>query len=676
MKISHLFLVRLLLLSLLTNLIISSCSQEDLLTTIIDNNGSDGNEPNPDPDSTDPTTPIPDGTAIEDLVINTTPCDYTLDSVTANMSLEIECQLNLGGKTINLPTGVTLIFKGGEIINGTLNFGTSGKIDGDLLNAQLEVTGNVSLINEVFQFHPSRWELVQGVTTSEIAQKNNDNLEGLMRLTKSLGATTFSIDKFDAYFEVSKVTSTTSNQNFYPSKEAINIPSDYTLLMSENTILRVFPGTNQRSGTLIGFDGVSNANIKGGTLYGDRDLRSYSGTNSSEGSLLLTIRSGKNIIVDGVKLTMSARAGITINSYGFTFDPDYDPTHDVTIKNCMFEKIREMSFSITDGYNILVDNNTFIDTAYPTAKSDGGVVGYAMNIEPVRTRNATTGELVLYQKVDNVIISNNVERNSRVGSFNIYSGNNIIIENNDVESVVSYTLASNSKIRNNTFTAIEDPTKPAIIAGGAGETVFGNEISGNTIIGYGVGISANHRDVNMFDNKINDCGIGIQLKQSFDMKIYGNVIKSSLDRSRGIMAHIADVNNVEIFDNEISVLNNPVYFVQLNVIDTSKDFEINVHDNNFTNSGIAVFSNSRGIKFINNSSKGGMQLSNTFNVAIVNNIITTSNSHGISLSNENYNVNIDNNKITYSSDGNFECIKIAITTNKNEIRNLDNNSCN
>ena len=58
-----------------------------------------------------------------------------------------------------------------------------------------------------------------------------------------------------------------------------------------------------------------------------------------DGSHLLTIRSGSNVILDGIKFTMGSIGGLNINSQGFSFNPDYDPTKNVTVKNCVFDKI-------------------------------------------------------------------------------------------------------------------------------------------------------------------------------------------------------------------------------------------------------------------------------------------------------------------------------------------------
>ncbi|MCL5244788.1 right-handed parallel beta-helix repeat-containing protein [Cellulophaga sp. 20_2_10] len=657
-------LVKVLVFSLLLIAPVTSCTQEDLLSNIIE----EAETPEPVPE--------PDATAVDDLKINTTPCDYSIANLEVGTTLAVECQIDLKGAAISIPSGVTLEYKGGEIINGTLNFASEGKIDGNLLNHKLTIAGNVSLLSETFILHPNRWELVQGKTTSEIAQKNNDNLEDLMEVTQSFGATTFKIDTFDAYFEVSKVTSTNSNRNFYPSLEAVNIPSDFTLFMSDNTVLRVFPTENSTNATLLAIREVKNVNVIGGLLYGDRNLREYDEEYDEVGAHLLTVRASSNVILDGITMTMGSAGGVNIASLGFTFDAHYNPTNNVIVKNCVFDKVRRMSLVLTDGYNITIENNTFIDSSQPTANSDGGTVGYAINIEPVRKRDASTGEFIYYQKVQNVIIRGNKERGSRQGAFHIYAGDDIIIENNDLESVVSWSYASNAKIRNNTFTAPINPGKPAIIAGGGGETVFSNEISGNSITGYGVGISANYKNIKIFENRINNCVTGVQLKESADMEIFRNIINSSNKNSKGIAAHIANVNNVNIYENEISVASNPLYFVQLNnSISTSRDFKVNVFKNNFTTSGITIFSNALGVSFKENILKGGIQLASASKIVILNNIIDTNNSHGIGLRGVNEDIVLENNQITHPSTDNLKCIDIASTTAKNEVIVINNN-CN
>ncbi|WP_047414389.1 right-handed parallel beta-helix repeat-containing protein [Cellulophaga sp. Hel_I_12] len=671
MRKPHFFLTYLLFFSLIVTFTFSSCTQDDLISNILED--ATAEEPVPDPaDPSDPADPITTK-PINTLAINTTPCEYTLASLNANETLKIACQLNLDGQTITLPANVVLEYDGGEIINGSLSF-NGGKIDGALLNQNLEVSGNVTLIDPNFSFYPERWDIVQGKTTSDRAQKNNNNLEDVMFFTQSIGATAFNIDSFDAYFEISKVTSTTTNQNFYPSLEAINIPSNFNLIMTDNTHFRIYPN-NGEAGVLIAFREVSNSSIQGGTLHGDRDEHDYTTSRPGEGgNHLMEVQGAKNIVIDGVKFTMGSKGGLFINSVNFTFQPNYIPTRNVRVKNCLFESNRRMATAITDGYDIVIENNTYSNTAVDRPKSDGGVVGYAINIEAVRTRDAN-GEFIFYEKAQDIVIRNNKEVGSRIGGITVSIGENVTIENNDMENKIVYSATSGTKIRNNTLTASEKSSKtPAILAAGIGETVFNNEIYGNKISGYGVGIAVYEGKLKIYDNQIIDCNNGIQLKDLTDTDIFKNTINSSLSTSRGISLQLTYGNNVNIFENNVKVEANHLYFVALNEKVEQEANIINIKSNNFTSKGATTFSRTHGVVFENNTTSSLVQLVNTKNIVINKNTISNSNGHGIFLMAENKSVRISNNNIAISESGNYECVKIASTTNLAEVV-LNNNAC-
>ncbi|WP_158293162.1 right-handed parallel beta-helix repeat-containing protein [Tamlana fucoidanivorans] len=608
---------------------------------------------------------------------STTPCSFTLENLEPNSTVIIDCVLDLKGQTVNLPTNVTLLYEGGDIINGTLNFSDNSTVSGELLDASLTLGGSAPAMKDpVFHFDPKRWGIVEGETTSDIALKNRDILESMMFQVKELGVTTFKIDKMDAYFEVSKVTSTTSNQNFYRSIEAINIPSDFNLIMTDNTILRVFPSTNDSSqaAALLAIREETNVNVTGGVLYGDRDLRKYSKLNAEEGSHLLTIHASNNVVIDGVKMTMGSVGGLFIESIGFSFNPDYNPSNSIIIKNCHFEKNRMIAFALTDGHNILVENNTFIDNAQPSQNSDGGVVGYAMDIEPVRERDPNTGELIYYQRVFDVTIRGNIERGSRNGAFTIYVGDNIIIENNDLESLVGWSYASNSKIRNNTFKAMAGSNSAAILATGEGETVFNNEIYGNTITGYDSGITIYTGKVKVYDNIINDCAKGLFLQSITNMEISNNRITSQKNNSAGITIQLTKADKLNITNNEIDVKTIHLNFVGLNQGVGDGNYKVNVENNSFKSStSFSDFASASGVIFKNNVSGGRAQIENASNIEIISNIVNSDNSEGIILRGVNHNILISSN--TINKPLNFSCIKIPSTTNSNEVVML-NNTCN
>ena len=603
------------------------------------------------------------------------PCDFTLDNIEANSTIVINCILDLEGATVTLPANVTILYEGGDIINGTLNFSDNSVISGELLSATLTLSGSTPQMKDTtFNFDPQRWGIVEGPTTSEIALRNRDILEDMFVQAKAMGVITFSIDKMDAYFEISKVTSTTSNQNWYPSVEAINIPSDFNLLMSDNTIIRTQPNNRGNSGVLMAVRDVANVTVTGGVLYGDRDTHEYVNT-GEDGQLLFMIHGSNNIVVDGVKMTMGSAGGLNINALNFSFLPDYVPSSNIVVKNCVFDNNRRMNTSITDGYNIIIENNTYLNAGQPNEYSEGGNVGYAINIEALRARDAN-GALVLYERAYDIIIRNNVERGSRSGAVVITIGENITIENNDFESKVDYAYTSGSKIRNNTFTAsVESAKAPAIGAGGNGDTVFNNEISGNTISGYGVAIAAYHRDLRIYNNVINDCGTGIQLKSFSDSEIYNNTITSNRTGSKGIMAHVTNVNNVNIYKNTIDVKTDIFYFVNLNQNLLQENYQINVYENNFISAAAGTFSRANGVVFNNNVSNSRIQVANCSNIKVLENEINSTNGHGIAISGQNFNIEASGNAISVPSNSNYQCVYIANTTNISEVLN-ENNTCN
>ncbi len=223
----------------------------------------------------------------------------------ANATIIINCVLDLGGQTINLPAGVTLVYEGGDIINGTINFGSTNIISGELLNSTLNIAGTKPQMKDTkFNFEPQRWGIVEGETTRMIALKNTDILEDLFFQTKALGVTTFKLDKLDAYFKVDGLLGPQSGPETY----AINLPSDFYLSMSNNSHLRMQPNGHFRAALLCAYN-VSNVIVEGGILHGEREEHNYnSNFVDSDGSTgttnewvdIMRIKGGKNITIDGV----------------------------------------------------------------------------------------------------------------------------------------------------------------------------------------------------------------------------------------------------------------------------------------------------------------------------------------------------------------------------------------
>ncbi|WP_027391617.1 right-handed parallel beta-helix repeat-containing protein [Aquimarina latercula] len=594
----------------------------------------------------------------DDEIISDTLCDFDLSGLAANSTVTIDCLLDLEGQTINLPPNVTFDFDGGDIFNGTLIF-SGGTIDGRLLNSKLGTEGNVNLKDPVFKFTATRWEnIVQGQTTSDIALKNTAEFENLMIRIKEMGGTTFETNVFDAFFETTKVTSTTADQNFYASVEAINVPSDFHLKMSNNTNLRQFPAAGGiENGTVIAVRDSDNVTISGGNIIGDRNDRIYSPQDVGlEGTHLLHVHSGRNVTIDGVNFIEGSKGAIAIYSLGFRFNPDYVPTYGIKVINCSFTNIRRMGIALTDGSDILIEGNTFTNVGQPMSGSDGGEVGYAINIEAFRTRD-DNGVLMENERAFDILITRNTEINSRVGFTAATIGQDITIDDNDIETRCIISLASGTKITNNRFNASAAAAERFAIfaAGSHSETVFDNEIANNSIVGYAIGIATDTNDINVHDNTITNGEIGIQLKDTSDSMFNNNIINVN---GTGISATNTFVNNTSINENEVTAGGFHLFLTGFNNTTESNGYTISFERNKFLNSKKITINNATGITFKNNEVTGGIELGTSANIDISSNTkIDPNDSDGIRLYGSHSDVSITNNNILEPSGAErFDCI--------------------
>lgn len=605
----------------------------------------------------------------------TTPCEFDASSLEANSTVNINCLLDLKGETVSLPKNINFDFEGGDIVNGKLIF-SGGYIDGRLLSSKLEVEGNVHLKDSIFNFYSSRWEIIEGPTSSEIALENNSKLESLMFKISELGGRVFKINKFDAYFEVTKVTSSTSNKNWYPSLEAVNLPDNFTLQMTENTHLRIFPGDkyNREGGAILAVRDGENIVVKGGNLHGDRDERVYSpDDNGLEGSHLFIIHSGRNITVDGVNFQNGSKGTFTIHSFGFSYNDDYNPTEKVVIKNCSMKNSRRMAIALTDGRDIRIEGNTFTNTGHPSPNSDGGEVGYAINIEPVRFRD-NDGILKERQKVFDVLIKGNTETGSRGGFLTLTISQDVTVEDNNIGSRLVYNYANGTVIKNNQFSAMGTAADSwAIFCAGSGETVFNNEVFDNNIKGYKIGIVVGSNEAYVHNNEINNCSAGIQVNKAFDAKIHNNKINAT---GNGIQISNTYNNNVEVKGNTVHTTGNyNLYVTNSNTKDEHKSYKISFIENSFTSTKKVILSNTNGVTFSTNKVEGGIELNNINESLVTANEVKPNESDGIRIIGATNNLTVSNNSI-FEPTGAERYVCINNDSDTPNGVNLSNNACN
>ena len=620
----------------------------------------------------------------EPLITAIEPCTLSDFNIEESSTVIIDCLLDLEGQNIDIPSGVTFQFDGGDIFNGTLNFGTNGQIDGELLNSELIISGDIQLTSNEFQFHPDRWKIVEGKVDDETARNNRDFLENLFLEIKDLGANTFVIDDLDAYFKVDGYLN-----EAIPTNQGINIPSDYNLVMSDNTHLRMQPNGHFRN-CLVGIYNESNITITGGFLHGEREEHDYnSGFVDSDGSTgasngwlhCMRIKGGQDIIIDGVTFMDPAGDGINISGINHFFQPDHVKSTNITIKNCEFYRARRTNVVITSGDEITIENNRIEDGGIDMENSTGTAPSSNFNIEAVRSYDSD-GNLIEYQRVNNVYLRNNIqvvndkEANPNAGSFQISHANGpIIIEGNEmINTGVGFFTADGVEIKNNTI------TNGSITAGsaenfGRESVVYDNIVSGNVVVTDGTAINISGNGVIVRDNEFEGV-IGVSFgpgatdesKGASNIEFTNNTIVGS---NRGIMTNNT-MHNVTIDNNEIQLTEDATFAAVL----------VNRWSEDFTDEANFIFSNNtitgekegseRGApptQFWGNSCTiqdnymGELQFGSGNNVNVIGNKIEAPiHKSAILINNQITNTSFTSNEITiYPSITNIavECVKIA-----------------
>ena len=530
------------------------------------------------------TTPPEDDTVA--VIPVSTPCDFNLDALQPNATVIINCVMDLGGQTITLPDGVTLVYEGGDIINGTINFGNTNVVSGELLNSTLNIGGSAPQVKDpVFNFAPSKWGIVEGDVPQDIASRNQKILQEIFYKILDMGATTFRIDKLDAYFYGEDVF--ISNKIGWESK-ILSLPSNFNLEMTDNTHLRAYVNSLYRN--LIYLKSVENVKISGGHLYGFRHLEGNN--DSSYFNHVINITSGQNITIENVHMSFANEDGLTINSARHAYEVDYIPSKNILVKGCTFNSNGRLGLSITDGQDIVIEGNTILNSGVDTPYSPGRAPRYGMDVEPLGH-----GDAQPLQKVDRVIIRNNYEENSAGGGLILMDGDDITVSGNTFKKGVYVSAASNVRI-------VDNPLLSTVVVGA--QDVYGisrNEniiVSGNTIKDGSAGIQAYNRDLQIFNNEIINCALGIQLNALKDSRIYNNRIYSRGKEGDGINA-INYVDNVIIEDNSIDVDDKPFYFAAVNSKPEEQTYTFTFNNNTIKSGANGIFQFTYGGIITNNT---------------------------------------------------------------------------
>lgn len=660
------------LLILFVSLIFTACTTDETIDRIELEQEKDPVTSVPDEEIDDPQN-TPDEEKPEEPeepdVTATDTCYFQDLEFVSGSTTKINCLLDLQGQAVTVPANVTLEFDGGDIFNGTMNF-SGGNIDGRLLNSELTLKGNVSMIGNEFDFYADRWGIIEGNVTREIAEDNKIIMNELLQFLPTIvdGTVDFNIDKFDAYFRVDGV----NEHGLELSTLGVKIPSNYNLNFTDNTHFRMYPNGGKKPTLIYIGGGVENIKLTGGKFIGDRDEHDYSDGTTHEWGHLLRIGGATNVTITGAEFTDATGDGVDVHGFGHTFDPNHVQSTQIYITDNTFIRNRRNQISVTSGTDVYIEYNDFIDASIHTSGSDGIAPGFAIDIEAYKANGLD------YEIAEYIYIRNNVEIGSRVGSFTIHTGDFITIEDNNVENFMSYSNTHSSTIQDNVITAVDDNQ----INGGVGilagrfdryDLNYNNKILRNEINGYGTGIVVTNVDVTVAENELTNCLRGIVLEELKRAEIYDNKIFStrsgSTGYSSGAAANYIDDVTITQTSNEllVSVDKDPFKFIGINEDSEYENYTITIENNIVTSENTSTFS-SKGIIFNNNEVKnGGVRLANAEDMTISSNLITSSTQNALRLDSGCVNINISDNTLTTNMscvfENNSDSVNVTISDN-------------
>lgn len=612
--------------------------------------------------------PIDDPDDPDPVIVD--PCGFDIFNLIGNTSLNINCIVDLKGQTVTLPSNINIDFAGGDIINGKLVF-SGGYIDYRIMNSSLELEGDVKLKDPVFELITERWDIIEGEVDEQFAISNKKILKDLLNQVKSMQGTTFKIDDLDAYFDVG---SEDRPIGYTDARNAIQIPGDFKLIMTDNTHIRVQPNIHRQYALMSITDGDSNVIVEGGNLYGDREEHDYNTISSThEWGHVFMIAGATNVTLRGITMKYGTGDGLDIRANVNSNIQGHVSSTNILVEQCVFDSNRRNNVSITDGNDILVDNNLFLNAGIDMPNSLGAAPRYGLDVEEL-----------YFEEAYDITISNNIERGSANGSFLVAIGYDCIIENNTVETPMGFGISNGTIIRNNKCVAnSENAAQGTAILCGRDDTdeIYNNQVYGNEIVGFSTGIyvegkntTFNDKVIKIYDNTITNCRSGMNIRGLVNSDIYNNTIESTNPESTGIRAD-RWLNDVTFNrNNKIDVKRQPFLFLNLNNTPQDVNHTFIVSGNSLNGTGTANINKTRGLMFSGNTMNTGVEVFDSSNLVFNSNQLSPVSSHGFHFRKVNTDVTVSGNTIEVGN-GSYQCIQIDPTTNNNQILQ-NSNSCN
>lgn len=533
---------------------------------------------------------------------------------------------------------------------------STGSIASTVPDSTATVTVISDTITNLYKYVLGDFGIVQGVVSDAVALANRDSLENALYNVQALGYDGLLMDDFDGYFNTSTITG--GRPSYYTWVEAINIPGNFDLVLTSGATLRVQPNNAPRYALFTMYK-VANSTISGGgSLIGDRLDHTPSGTGSDEWGHLLDIDSSQDIVIDGLNISYANGDAISIHAREFTYQSGYRPSKNVVIKNNRLTNNRRQGISLTDGQYIYIDNNTIDKIGLDIANNSGGISygthpKYGIDLEPYRRRDSLTNELIEYEHIDHVWVTNNTLSNNAYGDLIVKAVSDYVVTGNTMATGMSYHHSSNGIVEDNRFVrpdGTDAGNRIAIAAGSTSEYCFNNTVRNNYIENFNVGISVTGEGNTIEDNTIiNSQGSGIRLIYPRNSTISGNTATSDVYASYGLYAKSSSGYNTTISNNTFTSDRAALAMADFKNLDTIGKSLI-LTGNTFKSSGKMTIDRVADLDIsTGNMFEGPVEVQSSSNISISASTFTSTSTYAINLLTANVDIVITGNTMTANS---------------------------
>jgi parallel beta-helix repeat protein len=260
----------------------------------------------------------------------------------------------------------------------------------------------------------------------------------------------------------------------------VNLKSNMTLSMSSGAVLKAKPTSNDSYSILL-LDHVTNVNIIGGTVQGERQGHLAAGTVDNGYGMGIRLITTNNVVVQGVTVRDNWGDGIYIGN----------SSTNSTICSVIGDNNRRQGLSMTFANTVVVKNSTFKNT-------NGAIPGAGIDIESGPGESVSnvqiTGSTFIGNKgggvrsaleggtipASNVTIDGNTMTNNSIAGIHMLqtSGmriNNNVVQNNIGAGILIAAGSNNNTISNNT---VNGNSSGQIVNYGSGNILTNNTTTG------------------------------------------------------------------------------------------------------------------------------------------------------------------------------------------------------